>query len=250
MIQFRHYALLQRVVPVVLQSQAGAVRAESKANKRNVCRATSRLASSQADERGLFGVPFYRLPGDFKRAADTAKLLGPSFVNRLEQRQCCSEDNVSEENARRIAARYVSWLHEMDGLSNLLCQVLDAAEACRNCHADLAWQSDASEAYELLCTYMYVLNTCRTLYDAMVEVTDAPAAVMQHMTREQKQVAVLIRREFEKEGIHLPDDARAKLVELTQDAQSAAQEFTANAFEDVATFEVSQARIWLMCISS
>lgn len=56
-------------------------------------------------------------------------------------------------------------MKNFDRLSDTLCAVIDAAELVRHAHPDPDWAEAANEAYEMLCSYMNVLNTHTELYE-------------------------------------------------------------------------------------
>lgn len=69
-----------------------------------------------------------------------------------------------------------------DRLSDTLCAVIDAAEHVRHAHPDPEWAEAANEAYEMLCSYMNVLNTHTELYDVCSQFIHTALLHVDHFT--------------------------------------------------------------------
>lgn len=99
-------------------------------------------------------------------------------------------------------------------------------ELVRNTHPDSKWIDAADRAYERLCSYMNNLNTDRGLFLSLVATLEA-----QHsppLSHAERQVALTFLRDFEKSGIDLPPDARARFVELSDSLLSLGRTFLSN----------------------
>ncbi len=115
----------------------------------------------------------------------------------------------------------------LDRLSDLLCGVIDMCELVRNAHPERAWVAEADRAYDRLCSYMNELNTHRGLFEALVATLEA-----EHnppLSHAERQVALTFLRDFEKSGIDLPPERRAKFVELSDSLLGLGRSFLSNA---------------------
>ena len=121
----------------------------------------------------------------------------------------------------------VSVVDHLDEISDAVCSVVDVAELCRNVHPDPAWVDAANRAYVSLQGYVQGLNADRGLYDALVR-AQSDASASGSFTPEAARVALTLRHDFERGGIHLDDDARARLERASADALRAAMRFQSN----------------------
>ncbi|BEJ11809.1 hypothetical protein CspHIS471_0202690 [Cutaneotrichosporon sp. HIS471] len=115
----------------------------------------------------------------------------------------------------------------LDRLSDLLCGVIDMCELVRNAHPEPAWVAEADRAYDRLCSYMNELNTHRGLFEALVATLQA-----EHnppLSHAERQVALTFLRDFEKSGIDLPPERRARFVELSDSLLGLGRSFLSNA---------------------
>lgn len=115
-------------------------------------------------------------------------------------------------------------IKNLDRLSDTLCGVIDLAELIRTAHPDQDMVAAANEAYENLCSFMNLLNTEVTLYEVLKKVMDSPS-IARSLSPEEKQVALVFLRDFEKSGIHLPELERAKFVSLSDSVLTQGRQF-------------------------
>ena len=115
-----------------------------------------------------------------------------------------------EELTRRITAgetEGLATLRALDEISDAVCGVCDMAEFVRNVHADAAFREAADATFADLSAFIQELNTNTALHGSLVALTEGP--LMAGLTPEQQRMAVLLKHEFERDGIHLPaDDVR------------------------------------------
>ncbi|KAL1919691.1 uncharacterized protein VTP21DRAFT_1622 [Calcarisporiella thermophila] len=149
---------------------------------------------------GLFGNPDLAQPEGFDYAADKALHRATLIVQRLYRA------GTSDGELRKV-------VKNLDRLSDVLCSVIDTAEFIRSAHPDVAMREAANRAYEKLCTFMNTLNTNVQLYQILKQVLESPHIVRQ-LTLEERQVAQVFFRDFEKSGIHLPHAQRTEFVTL------------------------------------
>ncbi|KAI9305607.1 hypothetical protein BJ944DRAFT_264935 [Cunninghamella echinulata] len=102
----------------------------------------------------------------------------------------------------------------LDRLSDTLCIVIDLAEFLRNAHPNPTLLNAANNAYTDLCTYMNTLNTDTRLYKVLKQVLENKN-IISNFSPDEHAAAVIFLRDFEKSGIHLPNEQRNKFVELS-----------------------------------
>ncbi|KAL4424571.1 hypothetical protein ABPG77_009155 [Micractinium sp. CCAP 211/92] len=145
----------------------------------------------------------------------------------------------------------------LDNISDTLCQVLDAAEFCRNVHADKEWREHAQQVCVDLSGYVQELNTHFGIYSALVrslEQHDAAAGAAAAaaagaagrgaaalagavprtapggggFTPEALLVGRMLRRDFERYGVHLPGERRDRMAALVQRGHQLGMAITQN----------------------
>ena len=92
-----------------------------------------------------------------------------------------------------------------------ICNVIDAAELCRSAHASAEWRQVANETFQQLQQYIATLNADRRLYQALVMVEREYGT---ELTEEESRFCFLLQREFELDGIHLPEEQRTNVQTL------------------------------------
>ncbi|GAA95195.1 uncharacterized protein L969DRAFT_43182 [Mixia osmundae IAM 14324] len=183
--------------------------------------------------RGLVGHASLRVPSDFMPLAGRTVRRAQLLVQRIVRMSQAAADLPPERGL-------VTMVKQIDRLSDLLCGVIDLAELVRHVHPDPAWVEAANETYEALCTYMNELNIDTRLHAAMVQVlrpfqegsTVPPNLFAAHT------VALQFVRDFEKSGIHLPDDQRTSFVKLSDDVMQLGRKFLQGCSAQQASVEV------------
>ncbi|PVG03221.1 zincin [Serendipita vermifera] len=99
----------------------------------------------------------------------------------------------------------------IDRLSDLLCRVIDMAEFVRHTHPERAWVDAANDTYDILCEYMNGLNTNVELAAKLDHFIADPAFLT--LSSEARQTALLFQYDFQKSGVHLPEEQRKKFVQ-------------------------------------
>lgn len=165
---------------------------------------SSSASISASSSVGLFGSPSLTSPQSFLDLAQRTLIRAQLLVSRI-----ANAPQNGEAEMRRV-------VRNLDRLSDLLCGVIDCAELVRNAHPDPAWVDAANAAYEHLCGYMNVLNTHTGLYSVLSQVVHAPQ-LRNSLSSEALAVAMVFLRDFEKSGIHLPEQARQQFVELSDE---------------------------------
>ena len=166
------------------------------------------------DSPGLFQIPGLHYPSDFVTIAQLAVTKCRSMRSDL----VASSENLS---ALRI-------LYALDQISNEVCSVIDAAEFCRCVHSNKEWRDSASQAFVIIGDYISELNTDVGLYNCLELVSKAVECSEFSFTEEQKRMVKLLKAEFERDGIHLPESERSQLAELHQQISGLESMFTHN----------------------
>ncbi|GLE00291.1 hypothetical protein PINS_up009018 [Pythium insidiosum] len=162
---------------------------------------------SPASRPGLFRLPQLLHPRDFARLTETVK----ARCRALKTEICTTPPGLRT-------------LQSLDEISNAICSVIDAAELCRNVHPDDAYRDAASVCFTDLSDFIQNLNADVDLYAALRAVTE-DATQMQSFTEEQRRMAVLLRQEFERDGIHLSHGGRRRVIALQNDITQLSMDF-------------------------
>lgn len=115
---------------------------------------------------GLFGDQLLQSPQYFITLAHATIRKAKAIVARI----------TNAPNAGHAEMRLV--VQNFDRLSDVLCGVIDTAELVRHGHPDPQWVDSANEAYEILCSYMNVLNTHPALYKVRQFIFIYPASLI------------------------------------------------------------------------
>ena len=164
--------------------------------------------ASSLSAQGLFSIDGLQQPADFLNLATAAIRECDSLRETLRSRNSSGSSPSGVTGVRHATET----LFLLDSISRCVCNVIDAAELCRNVHSSERWRDSAGEAFRVLAEYISQLNADRSLYEALDGVYKSP--VFADLTEEQRRFAAILRAEFERDGIHLPDDERERLVQL------------------------------------
>ncbi|KAL3944916.1 MAG: hypothetical protein SGBAC_001007 [Bacillariaceae sp.] len=149
-------------------------------------------------ETGLFSLPSIQHPSDFlqvsKEAIHTSDHLRTSLPEHIATK-----------------AQAVSVLYQLDQISKTVCNVIDAAELCRSAHASATWREAANNAFMQLQDYIGTLNADKNLYDNLAYIH---TEYYDELTPEEQRFCLLLKQEFEIDGIHLPEEGREKVKEV------------------------------------
>jgi intermediate peptidase len=155
-------------------------------------------SSSNKKKIGLFSNPDLHYPNDFQRLTKKAIQESDELRNKI------PESIISQNQARET-------LYQLDQISRAVCNVIDAAELCRSAHADPQWRDAANTAFAQLQDYIATLNTDQRLYNALAIVEKD---YYDDLSEEERRFTYLLKREFELDGIHLPDQERENVKQL------------------------------------
>ncbi|KAF8846029.1 mitochondrial intermediate peptidase [Paxillus ammoniavirescens] len=164
---------------------------------------------------GIFQHPQLTTPTAFSALADSTLVRAQLLTERILR-------------ARESRSELFKVVKNLDRLSDLLCGVIDLAELLRNAHPDSQWVQCANDSYEKLCEYMNVLNTHVGLYEVLRAVLH-DAEIVESLSQEAYQTALIFWRDFEKSAIKLPPEQRERFVSLSSEILSLGHEFVTQA---------------------
>eukprot|EP00761_Pharyngomonas_kirbyi_P001656 gb/GECH01001660.1/.p1 GENE.gb/GECH01001660.1/~~gb/GECH01001660.1/.p1 ORF type:complete len:710 (+),score=171.64 gb/GECH01001660.1/:1-2130(+) len=156
---------------------------------------------------GLFGNARLRTPDDFTDFWKSAQ-------TKCEQLRY---EILHNENPKQL-------LSKLDDMSNTMCLVLDAAECCRNVHPDPNFSEAANDTYQQFGAYLHGLNGDQRLYDAMANLVH-DIEKFAALSSEEQQTLLVLKRDMEQSGIHLPQDIRERVAQIHVDIDQMALYF-------------------------
>ncbi len=112
----------------------------------------------------------------------------------------------------------------LDSISARLCLLLDTGEICTSSHADSNARNAASESYGALSAFVNQINMDRTLYQPLADMLrDSNSRT--ELSNEEFRVADALKKEFERDGIHLCQDEKELVGTLHEGARTAESAF-------------------------
>ncbi|KAH6854242.1 mitochondrial intermediate peptidase [Chaetomium sp. MPI-CAGE-AT-0009] len=200
--------------------------------------------------RSLFDYPqfwqdFASVPGGVN-----VGLFRNSFLK--EPRGFITFSRVSLKKARAVVAKvlaassvaeYRLIVRDLDRLSDILCRVLDLADFVRVTHPNQAMQRSASNAWESVYEYMNELNTMTGLHDQLATAMANPD-VTAVWSEEEKAVAEVLRLDFTKSAVSLPQNYRDRFVKLSSEISAVGSAFVQEMApeQDTVVFRSSELR--------
>lgn len=161
---------------------------------------------------GLFSLPNLHRPNDFLTLAHDA-IQKCNSLREIIQSSVLSMGTDNDGSGTHSSLSPRETLHVLDNISNTVCSVIDASELCRSVHSSEQWRQSASVAFHMLSEYIAELNADASLYQSLVPIT-SNASVMSSLSEEERRMATLLQKEFERDSIHLPEDQRAQVQQL------------------------------------
>jgi len=113
----------------------------------------------------------------------------------------------------------------LDGISARLCLFLDSTEACASTHQDAAMRNAARDAYGSLIEFVTKLNMDSRLYRPLAQLVNSPDLFNQ-LDLEEKQIALSLKLEFERDGIHVSDDEKGRIEKIQGDIRKLESRFS------------------------
>ncbi|AEO66061.1 uncharacterized protein THITE_2113856 [Thermothielavioides terrestris NRRL 8126] len=159
---------------------------------------------------GLFRNPYLKHPRGFLTFARVSLKKARAVVDRV--------------LAASSVAEYRAIVRELDRLSDILCRVLDMADFVRVTHPSRLTQRMASEAWDMVYQYMNELNTMTGLHDQLA-VAMANPDVTAAWSEEEKAVAEVLKLDFTKSAVNLPQKYRDRFVELSSEISTVGSAF-------------------------
>ena len=217
---------------------------------------TKRLSSSSLssnkggtksdDAPTLFGLPNLRHPQDFIRLANDAI----RECNDVRYALASSLSHPPSSSSVNAVQQAKLTLHRIDDISNIVCTVIDAAELCRSVHAGNAWRQAANDAFGILSEYIGNLNADAAIYKSLIHfvfaddgdsttTTSTGANILSKLPREYRRMAIAMRREFERDGIHLQYTERETARELNNVIVGLESLFTSNITSRIKFYDVT-----------
>lgn len=199
--------------------------------RRRTRRFISIFSDQSKGKTGLFGLPRLRQPQDYQVLAREAMEEANQLVETALQKANTIRSNLGKNPDGTVTEDMLNeakeLLYVLDKISDTVCKIVDSAELCRNVHADPTWRQEAEKTFSTLLNFIFELNTKPELYDSLCTVTKNKK-ILQQLSSEQQRVALLLQHEFERDGIHLPEDARRRQVQLSNKASHLGMEFSRN----------------------
>mmetsp|Transcript_10330 Transcript_10330/g.20321 ORF Transcript_10330/g.20321 Transcript_10330/m.20321 type:complete len:890 (-) Transcript_10330:525-3194(-) len=112
------------------------------------------------------------------------------------------------------------FLQLLDSVSARLCLLLDTAEICASSHADAKMRQAAAESYARLSAYVTKLNMDALLYRPLAVMVENPD-ILADLGDEEQRVAISLKLEFERDGIHLSAKEKEHVEVLQAEMRSA-----------------------------
>eukprot|EP01138_Halocafeteria_seosinensis_P007921 gb/GECG01008092.1/.p1 GENE.gb/GECG01008092.1/~~gb/GECG01008092.1/.p1 ORF type:complete len:963 (+),score=122.89 gb/GECG01008092.1/:1-2889(+) len=190
--------------------------------------ATSDNAINSRSNTGLFGLPQLLKPRDYDTLCQDAIREANQLLDEAVEKSQRLQTKMEEEGTfETCVSEAVKVLKLLDSISDAVCKVVDSAELCRNVHSSVEWRQQAEQASATLLHFIFQLNTKPSLYHALCTVTKHKSLLRQ-LSSEQQRVALLLQHEFERDGIHLPQEQREQQVQLSDKASRLGMQFSRN----------------------
>ncbi|KUI62504.1 Mitochondrial intermediate peptidase [Cytospora mali] len=125
-----------------------------------------------------------------------------------------AQDIVDKVLTASSLAEYRALVRDLDRLSDLLCRVIDLSDFVRVTHPDRQMQAAASEAWTIVYQYMNQLNTTTGLNEQLGKAMANPE-VTSAWSEEEMAVAEILKLDFTKSAVSLPQESRDKFVDLS-----------------------------------
>ncbi|KAF2704355.1 mitochondrial intermediate peptidase [Pleomassaria siparia CBS 279.74] len=123
---------------------------------------------------------------------------------------------LNKVKAADTVQAYKNMVKDLDRLSDLLCRCIDLADFVRGTHPNRRIQDAATKAYSVMLQYMNQLNTTTILNDQLKKAAAIPE-VWESWSEEERVVANILQEDFSRSAIELPDGARQRFVDLSDE---------------------------------
>lgn len=216
----------------------------------------SQPTSTPSSQPTLFDLPNLSHPSDFTQLANEAirscDAIRKDLAHSLQQSTTDNDSSTTIDMVQK--ARQT--LHQLDDISNIVCTIIDAAELCRSVHASPQWRRGALDAFGILSEYIGSLNADDRLYLSLRRFvfqdddggtensTDGGGSdeggglILAQLPSEYQRFAHAMRKEFERDGIHLSYTKREEARELNNVIVGLETMFTSNITEKTKHYAV------------
>jgi len=204
----------------------------------------------QQQQPTLFSLPNLLHPSDFTQLANTA-IRECDTVRRTLASSLTAIDTDNDDGINHKVQKAKQTLHNLDDISNIVCTVIDAAELCRSVHASSQWRRGASDAFGILSEYIGSLNADERLYQSLRKFVfadnndnnittndDSDLSIISQLPPEYQRMAHAMRKEFERDGIHLTYTKREEARELNNVIVGLESLFTNNITEKTKFYNI------------
>lgn len=164
----------------------------------------------QKTKTGLFKNPYLTSPDGLRQFSQVSLRQAQELLERMR--------NDSTENGK------LTYIMNLDRLSDTLCRVIDLCEFIRSTHPDDAFVKAAQDCHEQMFEFMNVLNTDVSLCNMLKTVLNSPK-ISSKLSEEELKVGKILLDDFEKSGIYMNPDVREKFIQLSQEISLVGQEF-------------------------
>lgn len=175
----------------------------------------SRKSTSITDGHnvGLFQNRYLTVPSGFRTFTEVTLKRADAAVKRI--------------LAASSTGDYKLLVKHFDRLSDLLCRVIDLADFVRSTHPDQGMRTAATQAYGNMYQYMNVLNTTPELNNQLKAAYEIKE-VTESWTEEERRVMDMLKRDFAKSAINMPQHIRTRFVTLSQEISEVGNDFVNN----------------------
>mmetsp|Transcript_16604 Transcript_16604/g.46356 ORF Transcript_16604/g.46356 Transcript_16604/m.46356 type:complete len:817 (+) Transcript_16604:937-3387(+) len=213
--ELRSQAIWQCAVPTASQP-ASATRRISTACRAGSswCRRLHLPGGPSPVDAGLFGVDGLYRPEDFQHLVQDAVSRCRALI----------------QDAPGSAPPSPAIVDNVDEISDIVCQILDPAELCRNVAATSEWRRAATQACIDMESFVQELNMNQALYgslNAALKASRRPHAGQFWESAEQRKVAEALHHDFVLGGVHLPEHARKTVASTKHQIHLTGMEFQA-----------------------
>ncbi|KAK0656670.1 hypothetical protein B0T16DRAFT_399888 [Cercophora newfieldiana] len=202
-----------RAAPSIRVQGKGALNTASDADLRDIFdnpQAWKGFTDHSSPNSGLFRNRYLSRPEGFIEFAHISLARAQSVVDKVLRASTLEE--------------YRAVVRDLDRLSDILCRVLDMTDFVRVTHPDRYTQEMASAAYEKMYEYMNQLNTMTGLSDQLDKALGNPD-VTSSWSEEENMVAEVLRLDFAKSAVSLPQAARDRFVSLSSEISRVSTDF-------------------------
>ncbi|GMM27743.1 metalloendopeptidase [Martiniozyma asiatica (nom. inval.)] len=166
-----------------------------------------RKFSTSLSRKALFGNPYLSSPKGLQRFTNETLVHAKALTSHL----LTNSDNVS-------------YIRDLDRLSDMLCRVIDLCEFIRVAHPNSSFVKVAEDSHNIMFEYMNVLNTSFGLFKRLDDIVKNEQ-IWNSLSDEEKSVGKLLHLDFLKSGINMNDETKNKFIELSSYIALIGQEF-------------------------